>query len=76
MDEKMLRDRYMNFFFLDDEWYFGIVGKVGDNMYFYLRDSTDMSRIGLLLALVSGGLFMIAHVITAIRVRRVQRREL
>ena len=65
MDEKMLRDRYMNFFFLDDEWYFGIVGKVGDNMYFYLRDSTDMSRIGLLLALVSGGLFMIAHVITA-----------
>ena len=65
MDEKMLRDRYMNFLFLDDEWYFGIVGKVGDNMCFYLRDSTDMSRIGLLLALVSGGLFMIAHVITA-----------
>ena len=65
IDPRGLKDRYMNYYFMDDEWYFGITGEVGGSMYFYMRDATDMSRLGLLLALVSGGLFLFGSVITA-----------
>lgn len=65
MDSKGLKDRYMNYYLMDDEWYFGITGEVGDSMYYYMRDASDMSRLGLLLALISGGLFLIGYVISA-----------
>lgn len=65
MDDKGLKDRYMNYYLMGDEWYFGITGEVGDSMYYYMRDASDMSRLGLLLALISGGLFLIGYVITA-----------
>lgn len=65
IDSRGLKDRYMNFYYLENEWYFGIAGAVGDHIYFYMKDSTSMSRLGFLLALVSGVLFMIGHVITA-----------
>ena len=65
MDPRGLRDRYMNFYYLDDEWYFGIAGELRNKIYFCLKDSTDMSRIGLLFALVSGGLFLVGYALCA-----------
>ena len=65
MDPKGLTNRSMNFYTADGDWYFGITGAVRDNVFFCLTDSTDMSRTGLLLALLSGGLFLIGCVITA-----------
>lgn len=65
MDPKGLANRSMNFYLVDDDWYFGNIGAVRDSVFFCLTDSTDMSRTGLLLALLSGGLFLIGYVITA-----------
>ena len=65
MDPKGLKDRHMSFYNLDDEWYFGITGELGNKVYYYLKDSTDMSRIGLLFALISGGVFLIGYALCA-----------
>ena len=65
MDPKGLKDRYMNFYYLDDQWYFGIVGVLGDSLYYSMTDSSRMSMIGLVFALISGGLFAVGYVITA-----------
>ena len=65
IDPGKLKDRHMCFFYLDDEWYFGVSQAMGDSLYYYLTDSTEMSRTGLLFALISGGLFLIGYILTA-----------
>ena len=65
MDVRELKDRYMNFYCINGKWYYGIVGALGDSLYFYMKDSTDMLIIALLLALISGGLFLAGYTVTA-----------
>ena len=65
MDPDALKDHHMGFYFLDDNWYFGISESSGGSLYYFLTDSTMMSRTGLLYALVSGLLFLIGYAVTA-----------
>ncbi len=60
-----LKDRHMGFYYVDDEWYFGVSGLSGDHIWYYLTDSTSMSRTGLFFALVSGLLLLIVLALTA-----------
>ena len=65
IDPKTLRDRYMGFYYIRDNWYFGISGSTDDAICLYLSDSTEMSRIGLIFALISSGLFLIGYALTS-----------
>ena len=65
MDPKGLRDRYMGFYYIADNWYYGISGSTEDTMCLYLAESTGMSRIGLIFALIAGGLFLAGYALTA-----------
>lgn len=65
MDPKGLRDMYMGFYFIDDNWYFGISSTTEDTICMYLADSTGMSRIGLIFSLIAGGLFLAGYMLTA-----------
>ena len=60
-----LKDRHMGFYYVDEEWYFGVSGLSGDHIWFYLTDSTDMSRSGLFFAIISGLLALIIFGLTA-----------
>ena len=65
IDPKGLRDKCMGFYSIGNNWYFGTASSEEDSVCLYLSDSTDMSRIGLLFALISGGLFLIGYVLIA-----------
>lgn len=65
IDPKGLRNRSMGFYYIGDNWYFGTAAVTEDAISLYLADSTGMSRIGLLFALISGGLFLAGYVITS-----------
>ena len=65
MNPKDLKERHMGFFFIDDDWYFGISKASGDHLSYYLTDSSRMSKAGLLFAILSGGLFLLGYIITA-----------
>lgn len=65
MNPKDIKERHMGFFFIDDEWYFGISKASGSCLSYYLTDSSKMSRTGLFFALLSAVLFLLGYVITA-----------
>ena len=65
MHARDLKERYMGFFNIDGDWYFGISKANGDRLCFYMTDSSEMSKTGLIFALMSTVLFLIGYMITA-----------
>ena len=65
MHARDLKERYMGFFNIDGDWYFGISRANGDILCFYMTDSSEMSKTGLIFALMSTVLFLIGYMITA-----------
>lgn len=65
IDSKGLRDNCMGFYNAEGNWYFGIASSDEDSTCLYLSDSTDMSRIGLIFALISSGLFLAGYALIA-----------
>ena len=63
--KESLMDRYINFFRIDRDWYFGVSRMIGGSLYYYFTEITVVLKIGFMFALLTAAIFMLGYWITA-----------